>query len=42
MTLGTWFIVRGVAYLMSENTTVMGLPAGVRAYGNDAFLYYTS
>jgi ribose transport system permease protein len=25
---------------MSENTTVIGLPAGIRAYGNDAVLYY--
>jgi ribose transport system permease protein len=40
VTLGTSFIVRGVAYLMSENTTVIGLPAGIRAYGNDAVLYY--
>jgi ribose transport system permease protein len=40
VTLGTSFIVRGVAYLMSENTTVIGLPAGVRAYGNDALVYY--
>ena len=40
MTLGTSFIVRGVAYLMSENTTVIGLPAGIRAYGNDALLYH--
>jgi ribose transport system permease protein len=40
VTLGTSFIVRGVAYLMSQNTTVIGLPAGVRAYGNDALLYY--
>jgi ribose/xylose/arabinose/galactoside ABC-type transport system permease subunit len=40
VTLGTSFIVRGVAYLMSENTTVIGLPAGVRAYGNDALIYY--
>ena len=40
VTLGTSFIVRGVAYLMSENTTVIGLPAGIRAYGNDALLYY--
>jgi len=39
VTLGTSFIVRGVAYLMSENTTVIGLPAGVRAYGNDALVY---
>jgi len=39
VTLGTSFIVRGVAYLMSENTTVIGLPAGVRSYGNDALIY---
>jgi ribose/xylose/arabinose/galactoside ABC-type transport system permease subunit len=42
VTLGTSFIVRGIAYLMSENTTVIGLPAGVRAYGNDALLYSIS
>ena len=42
VTLGTSFIVRGVAYLMSENTTVIGLPAGIRAYGNDALVYYIS
>ncbi len=40
VTLGTSFITRGVAYLMSENTTVIGLPSGIRAYGNDALLYY--
>jgi ribose transport system permease protein len=40
VTLGTSFITRGVAYLMSENSTVIGLPAGIRAYGNDALLYY--
>jgi ribose transport system permease protein len=40
VTLGTSFIVRGIAYLMSENTTVIGLPSGIRAYGNDALLYY--
>ena len=39
VTLGTSFIVRGVAYLMCENTTVIGLPAGIRAYGNDALIY---
>jgi ribose/xylose/arabinose/galactoside ABC-type transport system permease subunit len=42
VTLGTSFIVRGIAYLMSENTTVIGLPAGIRAYGNDALIYYIS
>ena len=40
VTLGTSFIVRGLSYLMSENTTVIGLPAGIRAYGNDALIYY--
>jgi ribose/xylose/arabinose/galactoside ABC-type transport system permease subunit len=40
VTLGTSFIVRGAAYLMSENTTVIGLPAGIRAYGNDALIYF--
>jgi ribose/xylose/arabinose/galactoside ABC-type transport system permease subunit len=35
VTLGTSFIVRGIAYLMSENTTVIDLPSGIRAYGND-------
>jgi len=40
VTLGSSFIVRGVSYLMSENTTVIGLPDGIRAYGNDALLYY--
>ncbi len=40
VTLGTSFITRGVAYLMSENTTVIGLPSGIRAYGNDALFYW--
>jgi ribose transport system permease protein len=40
VTLGTSFIVRGAAYLMSENSTVIGLPSGIRAYGNDALIYY--
>jgi ribose transport system permease protein len=39
VTLGTSFIVRGVALLMSENTTVIGLPQGIRAYGNEAPIY---
>ena len=39
VTLGTSFIVRGVALLMAENTTVIGLPQGIRAYGNDALIY---
>ena len=29
-TLGSSFIVRGVALLMAENTTVSGLPRGIR------------
>jgi ribose/xylose/arabinose/galactoside ABC-type transport system permease subunit len=40
VTLGSSFIVRGVSLLMSENTTVIGLPAGIRNYGNDALIYY--
>jgi ribose/xylose/arabinose/galactoside ABC-type transport system permease subunit len=39
VTLGSSFIVRGVALLFSENTTVIGLPEGIRAYGNDALIY---
>lgn len=40
VTLGTSFIVRGMALLMSENTTVIGLPSGVRNYGNESVMYY--
>ena len=40
VTLGTSFIVRGVGLLMSENTTVIGLPDGIRAYGNEALIYF--
>jgi ribose/xylose/arabinose/galactoside ABC-type transport system permease subunit len=40
VTLGTSFIVRGVALLMSENTTVIGLPPAIRDYGNDALFYW--
>lgn len=40
VTLGTSFIVRGMALLMSENTTVIGLPSGVRSYGNESLMYY--
>jgi ribose/xylose/arabinose/galactoside ABC-type transport system permease subunit len=39
VTLGSAFIVRGVALLMSENTTVIGLP-DIRAYGNESMIYY--
>lgn len=39
VTLGTSFIVRGIALLLSQNTTVIGLPRGVRNYGNDALIY---
>jgi ribose transport system permease protein len=39
VTLGSSFIVRGVALLMAENTTVIGLPPGIRAYGNEALVY---
>ncbi|HZP18706.1 MAG TPA: hypothetical protein VFB16_00735, partial [Bauldia sp.] len=34
VTLGMSFIVRGLGLLWSENTTVIGLPPGIRAYGN--------
>jgi len=40
VTLGVSFIVRGVALLLSENTTVVGLPRGIRNYGNDALVYF--
>jgi ribose transport system permease protein len=39
VTLGSSFIVRGVALLLSENTTVIGLP-DIRAYGNESMFYY--
>jgi ribose transport system permease protein len=39
VTLGTSFVVRGVALLMSENTTVIGLPPGIRDYGNESLFY---
>ena len=39
VTLGTAFIVRGLALLWSENTTVIGLPAGIRDYGNESLIY---
>jgi len=38
VTLGTSFIMRGVGLLMSENTTVIGLP-NIRAYGNESVFY---
>ena len=40
VTLGTSFIVRGVALLMSENTTVIGLPDGIRDYGSESLFYF--
>ncbi len=42
VTLGTSFIVRGMALLLSDNTTVIGLPAGVRNYGNGSLMYFIS
>lgn len=39
VTLGGSFILRGVALLYSENTTVIGLPRGLRAYGNESLIY---
>jgi len=40
VTLGSSFIVRGLALLWSENTTVVGLPDGVRGYGNGSLFYW--
>jgi len=39
VTLGSSFIVRGLSLLWSENTTVIGLPDGIRAYGNESLFY---
>ncbi|MCZ2096052.1 MAG: ABC transporter permease [Chloroflexota bacterium] len=39
VTLGGSFIMRGVALLLSDNTTVIGLPPGVRDYGNESLIY---
>jgi ribose transport system permease protein len=39
VTLGSSFIVRGVGLLLSENTTVIGLPNGMRDYGNESMFY---
>ncbi len=39
VTLGTSFVVRGLALLFSENTTVIGLPDGIRDYGNESLFY---
>ncbi len=40
VTLGTSFIVRGLSLLFSENTTVIGLPEGIRDYGNESLFYW--
>jgi ribose/xylose/arabinose/galactoside ABC-type transport system permease subunit len=40
VTLGSSFIVRGVGLLLSENTTVIGLPDGMRDYGNESMFYW--
>jgi ribose/xylose/arabinose/galactoside ABC-type transport system permease subunit len=39
VTLGGSFVVRGVALLLSENTTIIGLPPGIRDYGNESLIY---
>ena len=39
VTLGSSFIVRGLSLLFSENTTVIGLPVGIRDYGNESLFY---
>jgi ribose/xylose/arabinose/galactoside ABC-type transport system permease subunit len=40
VTLGGGFVLRGVALLLSDNSTVIGLPPGVRDYGNEALMYF--
>ncbi len=40
VTLGGGFILRGVALLLAENSTVIGLPPGIRDYGNEALFYW--
>ncbi len=40
VTLGGGFVLRGVALLMSDNSTVIGLPPGVRDYGNESLMYF--
>jgi ribose/xylose/arabinose/galactoside ABC-type transport system permease subunit len=40
VTLGGGFILRGVALLLAENTTVIGLPPGIRDYGNESLFYW--
>jgi ribose/xylose/arabinose/galactoside ABC-type transport system permease subunit len=42
VTLGGSFIARGVALLLSENTTVIGLPRKIRDYGNESIMYVIS
>jgi ribose transport system permease protein len=40
VTLGSSFIVRGIGLLLSENTTVIGMPPGMRDYGNESLFYW--
>jgi ribose/xylose/arabinose/galactoside ABC-type transport system permease subunit len=40
VTLGTSFVVRGMALLLAENTTVIGMPPGLRDYGNESMFYW--
>jgi ribose transport system permease protein len=40
VTLGSSFIVRGISLLLAENTTVIGLPPGIRDYGNESLFYW--
>lgn len=42
VTLGMSFVVRGVSFLYSGGNVVIGQPPGVRALGNEAFLYVIS
>ena len=40
VTLGSAFILRGLALLFSENTTVIGLPRQIRDFGNESLFYF--
>ncbi|HVU13020.1 MAG TPA: ABC transporter permease [Phototrophicaceae bacterium] len=39
VTLGMSFIARGIAYLISGGNVVIGMPPGVRNFGNESMIY---
>jgi len=39
VTLGMSFIARGIAYLISGGNVVIGMPLGVRNFGNESLIY---